>query len=121
MVEENREDEDSSAEEIPNPKNAEEVASEDRKVDSSVYYLFPAMSRLRAQLQRDYNWITWAFKQVTNIRVLAQHYPPQFNFARIKITAGDEDGSGSRSHNKVTFVDPTIRERATHIHAMKRS
>lgn len=46
-MEDNKEGEESSTKEIPNPENVE---SEDRKVDYSLYYLLPEMSLLRTQL-----------------------------------------------------------------------
>lgn len=114
IIEANKEVKESSDEEILNLKNAEEFTSKDHRVDSSLYYLLLVMPLLRAQLQRDYSWISWTFKRVIDIRVLAQHYPPQYNFERRKITAGVEDGPRSGSYNKVTFVDLTISERAAH-------
>lgn len=59
--------EDNDAEEIPNLENTGEYITEDRRVDSSLYYILSVMSLLRAQFQRDYSWVFWAFKRVTDI------------------------------------------------------
>ena len=46
MVEANQEEEESSTKETPNPGNLEEYTFKGRRVDSSLYYLLPAMPLL---------------------------------------------------------------------------
>lgn len=109
---------DDNVEEIPNPENAK-AEDEEEEVDRTtivydhnsdlIFYFLPIMPWMRALYMGDLSYISWVFKNFTNVKMLAQNFPRIIRFAKRSLTNGrTNDQPLSGFYNKLTFIDPVL-------------